>query len=97
MTVVGVENGDSAAYRDAPYYDLDAVREDRADRIVVADYSLAARNDLPVGRTRIATVHVRLIGGQAPDFDLQLIAAGNIDGRAIPAEANLEFDNGRTQ
>jgi hypothetical protein len=97
MTVVGVENGDSAAYRDAPYYDLDAVSADRADRIVVADYSLAARNDLPVGRTRIATVHVRLIGGQAPDFDLRLIAAGNIDGRAIPAEANLEFDNGRAQ
>jgi hypothetical protein len=40
---------------------------------------------------------VRLIGGQAPDFDLQLTAAGNIDGQAIPAEANLEFDNGRTQ
>jgi hypothetical protein len=97
MTVVGVENGDSAAYRDAPYFDLDAVREDRADRIVVADFSLAGVGELPVGRTRIATVHVRLSGGQAPDFNLQLIAAGDIDGHAIPAVADLEFDNGRTQ
>lgn len=97
MTVVGVENGESAAFPQAPYYDLDAVRDDRADRIVVANFSLAARNELPVGRTRIATVHVRLSGSQAPDFDLQLIAAGNIDGLAIPADVNLEFDNGRAQ
>lgn len=96
MTVVGIENGDSAAYGRAPRYDLDAVAENRADRIVVADYSLANRDALPSGRTRIATVHVRLMGTQAPDFKLNLIAAGNADGRPIAAVADLELD-GRTE
>lgn len=96
MTVVGVENGDSAAYDGAPYYDLDAVAGDRADRIVVADFSLEAPTALPSGRTRVATVHVRLIGSAAPEFELSLIAAGNAAGDAIAAEAELEFADGRT-
>ena len=40
MQVVGVENGDSTAFDGAPYYDREAVENGRADRIVVADYSL---------------------------------------------------------
>jgi hypothetical protein len=97
MTVVGIENGDSPAFAGAPRYDLGAVDADRADRIVVADYSLAAREELPRGRTRVATVHVRLMGTQAPDFELELVTAGNADGRAIAALADLELDEGRAQ
>lgn len=97
MTVVGIENGDSNAFATAPHYDLDAVAEDRADRIVVADYSLADRSELPTGRTRIATVHVRLMGNRSPEFDLQLIAAGDADGDVIPAEANFELADGRAE
>ena len=94
MTVVGVENGDSEAFADAPYYDLEAVNEDRADRIIVADFSLADPAELPLGRTRIATVHVRLTGSSEPELDLNLIAAGNADGEPITAAANLEYANG---
>lgn len=92
MTVVGVENGDSEAYRRAPIYDLDAVDTGRADRIIVADYSLSDRRALPTGRTRIATVHVRLSGNAAPDFALNLMAAGNAAGEPIRAVATLELE-----
>jgi hypothetical protein len=97
MAVVGVENGDSPVFAEAPRYDLEAVAADRADRIIVADYSLAPRDALPTGRTRIATVHVRLTGVETPDFDLQLIAAGNADGQPIPATVVYELNEGRAQ
>lgn len=95
MTVVGIENGDSDAYAGTPHYDLEAVQQDRADRIVVADFSLADRADLPAGRTRVATVHVRLTGPQTPEFNLELITAGNAEGQAITADAEFELLDGR--
>jgi hypothetical protein len=97
MKVVGIENGDSSAFAGTPHYDRDAVAQDRAERIVVADYSLAARDELPRGQTRVATVHVRLTGGRMPDFRLQLIAAGDVEGRSIPAEIGFEFQDGSNQ
>ena len=56
MKVVGVENGGHAAFPRAPYYDREAVTRGDAERIVVADYSLADENMLP-SRTR-ASRHV---------------------------------------
>ena len=90
MRVVGVENGDSAAFGDAPYYDLEAVSGGRADRIIVADYSLNPADELPTGRSRIATVHVQLQGTAAPDYVLSLVAAGGASGE--PIQASIEFD-----
>jgi len=95
MAVVGVENGSAPAFADAPRFDLAAIDADRADRIIVADYSLADSDELPRGRTRIATVHVRLTGTQTPEFHLELIAAGNAAGQPIPADADFELQNGR--
>jgi hypothetical protein len=97
MAVVGVENGDSRAFPDAPHFDRAAVEQGRADRIIVADYSLASADQLPRGRTRVATVHVQLTGGRAPDFQLRLIAAGDPSGRPIAAEAVLELEDGSAQ
>jgi hypothetical protein len=97
MAVVGVENGESAAFAGTPHYDLDAVAQGRAERIIVADYSLGARATLPVGRTRVATVHVRLSGTAQPEFALQLIAAGNAAGEAIDAAAVIELQEGRAE
>jgi len=97
MAVVGVENGDSQAFAEAPHYDLEAVARNRADRIIVADFSLAERAALPTGRTRVATVHVRLTGGRPPAFELNLTAAGNADGQPIPATAAYELNDGRAQ
>lgn len=89
MTVVGIENGESAAFGDAPYYDLETIQRGAADRVVVADFSLSDAASLPVGRTRVATVHVRLTGTAAPDYELRLIAAGNSAGEPIDAAISL--------
>ena len=90
VRVVGVENGDSAAFDGTPYYDLETVSEGAADRIIVADYSMRPAEELPVGRSRIATVHVQLEGPADPDYVLSLMAAGGADGE--PIEASIDFD-----
>ena len=90
MRVVGVENGDSAAFGGTPYYDLEAVSEGAADRIIVADYSMRPADKLPTGRSRIATVHVQLEGPADPDYVLSLMAAGGADGD--PIQASIDFD-----
>jgi len=95
MTVVGVENGDSAAFGPAPYYDLEAIEQSRADRVIVADFSLQSAAALPVGRTRIATIHVRLSGSDEPDYQLRLLAAGDAAGESIDAVISLNAGTGR--
>jgi len=86
MTVVGVENGDSNAFRDAPYYDREAVEAGRADRVVVADYSTS--DSLPGGRIRVATIHVMLDGGE-PEFNLKLITATTREGQHLDASITV--------
>ena len=89
MRVVGVESGDSDAFGEAPYYDLAAVSGGAADRIVVADYSLRPAAELPTGRSRVATVHVRLEGTADPEYVLNLMAAGGANGEPIQATIDL--------
>ena len=87
MKVVGVENGGHAAFRRAPYYDREAVAKSRASRIMVADYSLADGDLLPIGRVHLATLHLMLEG--EPNFDLRLITATTPEGSAI--DASISF------
>jgi hypothetical protein len=95
MQVVGIEGGENASFGDPPYYDRATVERAAADRIIVADFSLSPPAGLPVGRTRVATVHVRLAGSGAPDYDVRLVAAGAADGRPIDAKISLDMRNGR--
>ena len=95
MRVVGVENGDSPAFAKAPYYDRKAVNDGRADRIIVADFTLRPAAELPAGRVRIATVHVRLTGGAEPDYVLRLVTAGNALGQPIRASVHLSVQSRR--
>lgn len=92
MKVVGVENGGHPAFPRAPYYDREAVARGNAERIVVADYSLAEESLLPIGRVRLATLHLMLEG--EPDFELRLITATTPEGRTIDVSITLaEPDN----
>lgn len=88
MKVVGVENGGHPAFPRAPYYDREAVARGDAERIVLADYSLTEESLLPIGRVRLATLHLMLEG--KPDFDLRLIAATTPEGNAIDATISLK-------
>ena len=95
MKVVGVENGGHAAFPRAPYYDREAVTRGDAERIVVADYSLADENMLPSGRVHLATLHLMLEG--KPDFDLRLIAATTPEGDAIDASISFAEPDDKSQ
>ena len=95
MTVVGVENGGHPAFPRAPYYDREAVARGGAERIVVADYSLAEERLLPTGRVRLATLHLMLAG--EPDFELRLITATTRDGNAIDASISFTELNNNPQ
>lgn len=89
MQVVGVENGEHNAFRHTPSYDRDAVAESKADRIVVASFSLNDKSQLPIGLTRVARIHVRLDG--EPRYQLRLVNAGDESGSPIPAV--ITFNN----
>ncbi len=97
MKVVGVEQGDSPAYARAPYYDREAVRLGKADRIIVADYSLADAVELPSGRVRLATVHLMLDGDDDADFNLLLVTATTYDGVVTDARISLDVRTGSEQ
>ena len=95
MKVVGVENSGLAAYPRAPYFDREAIAHGGAERIVVADYSLAEESLLPVGRVHLATLHLMLEG--KPDFDLRLIAATTPEGDAIDASISFAEPDDKSQ
>ncbi|MDE0002199.1 MAG: hypothetical protein OXQ29_05860 [Rhodospirillaceae bacterium] len=90
MRVVGVENGEAAAFPEAPYYDLAAVSTGAADRIIVADYSLRPAGELPTGRNRVATIHIQVEGTVDPVYVLNLMAAGGADGEPIQAFIDVD-------
>jgi len=97
MQIVGVENGESKAFDGAPYYDREAVESGRADRIVVADYSLVDQDELPSGRVRVTTLHLMLSGDEAPEFDTRLIVASSYQGNRLDAEISIEVSAGSEQ
>ena len=97
MKVVGVENGESAAFARTPYYDREAIRLGSADKVIVADFSLADENRLPSGRTRIATIHLMLTGTGEPAYNLYLITATAYDGRVVDASISLTSPPGSEQ
>ncbi len=93
--VVGVENGGHPAFPRAPYYDRAAVARGDTSRIVVADYSLADEELLPVGRFRLTTLHLMVRG--EPDFELRLVTATAPDGKTIDASISLAEANTNPQ
>lgn len=90
MTVVGLENGEHEAFAEPPLYDRAALTAGRADRLILAAYSLLPADRLPTGRTRVATVHVQLRGDGAADFRATLVAAGDPMARPIQATLSIE-------
>jgi hypothetical protein len=85
VQIVGVENGEHAAFGDAPFYDRETIGRLNADHVIVAGYSTLEAAKLPTGKTRIATVHLRVPGTAKVDYQLQLIAAADADGKNIQA------------
>ena len=85
IKIVGVEGGQHEAFKEAPYYDPAALAN---DRIIIASFNTG--RELPKGRTRIATIHLQIIGDAEPDYQLKLIVAADADVNEIPAKISFE-------
>ena len=86
VKIVGIEGGEPAAFRDPPYYDPAAMQQ---ERVIIGAFSTAAAANLPVGKMRIATIHVQVTGDSRPEFSISLTACATVDGKVIAAEATL--------
>ena len=85
IKIVGVEGGQHKAFNEAPYYDPAALAN---DRIIIAAFNTGS--ELPKGRTRVATIHLQIIGDAEPDYELKLIVAADADANEIPAKISFE-------
>ena len=85
IKIVGVEGGAHPAFHAAPYYDPAALMH---DRIIIAAFSTGA--DLPTGRTRIAAIHLQILGDAEPEYELKLAVAADMNGNKVPAEISCE-------
>lgn len=84
VKIVGIEGGETAAFREPPYYDPAALMN---NRVILAAFNTGA--DLPAGKTRVARVHVRIAGTEAPAYSINLQVTAGTDGEAISAIASF--------
>lgn len=88
--VVGIEGGEPGAFNQPPFYDPKAIQH---DRVILAAFNASPQSALPKGRTRVAGIHMEIIGSEPPEFIVKLTTAGNASGRKIKATATLEERN----
>jgi hypothetical protein len=84
IKIVGVEGGEHEAFEEPPYYDPAALAN---DRIIIAAFNTGI--DLPVGRTRIATVHLQIIGDIQPEYEINLTVSADSEGQQIDATISI--------
>ena len=84
VKIVGIEGGEHAAFREPPYYDPAALRR---HTVIIAAFNTG--RELPTGRTRVARVHVQVIGDTTPAYVVKLHVAATTEGKGIPATATL--------
>lgn len=85
IKIVGVEGGEHAAFKEAPYYDPAALMN---ERIIIAAFNTGS--DLPTTRTRIATIHLQITGDAEPKYALSLTTAADANGENLSVEITLE-------
>lgn len=85
--IVGIEGGDHAAFREPPFYDPKAMQN---ERVIIAAFSTLPAQALPMGKTRVATIHLQLQQKEAPQPELKVGVAADPDEKRIMAEATVE-------
>ena len=84
VEIVGIESGDNPDFHDPPYYDPAALK---SNRIIVGAFNV--KNDLPAGKTRVARLHLHISGAQRPVYAVNLVVAGDKEGKPIAAQASF--------
>ena len=90
--IAGIEGGAHPAFATPPYYDPKAMQQ---DRVILGAFTTDDAEALPVGTTRVATIHLQTMGIDPPDFQIRLQAAADAAGRTITAEATFQERNAR--
>lgn len=85
IKIVGIEGGEHPAFKEPPYYDPAALSN---DRIIIAAFNTG--QDLPSGKTRVARVHLQIIGEREPQLVIRPEIAASAEGQEIPATVTLE-------
>ena len=85
--IIGIEGGDSPPFHEPPFYDAKAIQR---ERVIIAAFNTSSADKLPAGKTRIATIHLQIVGDASPQFRLNLQVAANPDGNRISADASFE-------
>ncbi len=84
VTLVGIEGGEHPAFKVPPYYDPKALTQ---NRVILAAFNTGA--ELPNTRTRVATLHLQIMGSADPEYSVKIEVAGNPQGNPIPADVSL--------
>ena len=87
VKIVGVEGGQHAAFKQAPYYDPEAMQR---ERVILAAFSTADAAELPVGKTRVATIHLQTSGDIEPQYAIKLVTSATAEGAETPATLSIE-------
>jgi hypothetical protein len=90
VKLVGIEGGEPAPFRSAPYYDPAAMQ---GERVILGAFSTAPAEQLPRGGVRIATMHCLVSGDSRPVFRATVSAAATSDGQPISIQANVKERN----
>jgi len=85
--IVGIEGGEHAAFKEAPFYDAKAMQH---ERVIIGAFSTAAADKLPTGRTRVATIHLQTTNQPTARYEVQVKAAATVGGKKISVHANAE-------
>lgn len=83
--IVGIEGGEPAAFREAPFYDPTAIQH---ERVIIGAFSTGPADELPTGKTRVATIHLQTTGREMPRFHVQVQTAATVGGRKISVQAS---------
>ena len=86
VKILSVEGGEHASFAQPPKFDGKAIQR---DVIKIAAFSLDAREKLPSGRVRVASLHVEIGPGLTPDWKAVVEAAGGAGGTKISAAVSI--------
>lgn len=84
VEIVGIEGGEHTAFASPPFYDPQAMNN---NRVILAAFNTG--ENLPSGRSRVARIHVQLRGPGAKQYRTKLTASATSGGQQIPARIEI--------
>jgi len=92
--IVGIEGGVSPAFSEPPHYDPRAIQ---SERVILGAFSTLPQQQLPKGRTRVATIHLQSERDAVPEFEVQAATAANAKGGKVEIQTTVEESKGESK